>query len=84
LRRIRGCESGAYVTQMLGEKFAYDVRHVARVLIMQMLGAPAARNKGCYFWTPQYEEKVAQRVPLYVRKGLFTSKVPVYILVFIR
>jgi hypothetical protein len=31
LRRIRGCESGAYVMQMLGAKFAYDVRHVAHV-----------------------------------------------------
>jgi hypothetical protein len=34
LRRTRGYmtrESGAYVTQMLRAKFAYDVRHVARV-----------------------------------------------------
>jgi hypothetical protein len=46
--RIRR-ESGAYVTQMLREKFAYDVRHVARV-IMQML---RARDKGYYFWTPR-------------------------------
>jgi hypothetical protein len=41
---------------MLRARFAYDVRHVARV-IMQMLRAPAARgarNKGCYFWTPLY------------------------------
>jgi hypothetical protein len=41
---------------MCQAKFAYDVRHVARV-IMQMLRAPAARgahNKGCYFWTLLY------------------------------
>jgi hypothetical protein len=33
LRRIRRCDvqSGAYVTQMLPAKFAYDLRHVARV-----------------------------------------------------
>jgi hypothetical protein len=36
-------ESGAYVTQMLHAKFAYDVRHVAR--IMQMLRAPAAQQE---------------------------------------
>jgi hypothetical protein len=59
LRPIRGCdasiwrESGAYVTQMLRAKFAYDVRHVA-AYIMQMFRAPAARNKRCYFWTPLY------------------------------
>jgi hypothetical protein len=46
--RIRR-ESGVHVTQMFRAKFAYDVRHEARVH-----HANAARNKGCYFWTHLY------------------------------
>jgi hypothetical protein len=51
--RMWRAQSGVNLTQMLRAKFAYNVRHVTR-LIMQMLRAPAARgaHKGCYFLDP--------------------------------
>jgi hypothetical protein len=49
-------ESGAYVTQMLRAKFAYDVRHVARASSKCYAHPPREERatRDVYFWTPLY------------------------------